>query len=228
MLRKRTFIVAQTFTSARDEADGRRPSLRCRAALRRNSAASVIMWGAHEQLDLQALHRVRYRLVGQRTAIINQIRGFLLEHGITVRQRIHWLRHALANILSTPLGDPGMTEWMKTLKSKDGGLCCSGHDGVVLSEPNWKSENGHYSVRLDGRWINVPDNAVVEQPNRFGPALVWPVKGAQRTDVLSPRMVCILEKKSNSCPAWRQFRGNVDRDKVVDLFCCRTRDCRLS
>ena len=33
-----------------------------------------------EQLDLQALHRVRYRLVGQRTAIINQIRCFLLAH----------------------------------------------------------------------------------------------------------------------------------------------------
>jgi len=34
------------------------------------------------QLDLQALHRVRERLVGQRTAIINQIRAFLLERGI--------------------------------------------------------------------------------------------------------------------------------------------------
>ena len=53
-----------------------------------------------EQLDLQALHRVRYRLVGQRTAIINQIRCFLLEHGITVRQRLHWLRHALPDILA--------------------------------------------------------------------------------------------------------------------------------
>ena len=53
-----------------------------------------------EQLDLQALHRVRCRLVGQRTAIINQIRCFLLEHGITVRQRPHWLRHALPDILS--------------------------------------------------------------------------------------------------------------------------------
>ena len=39
-----------------------------------------------DQLDLQALHRVRSRLVGQRTAVINQIRGFLLEHGIAVRQ----------------------------------------------------------------------------------------------------------------------------------------------
>jgi transposase len=34
-----------------------------------------------EQLDLQALHRVRERLVGQRTGIINQIRAFLLERG---------------------------------------------------------------------------------------------------------------------------------------------------
>ena len=34
-----------------------------------------------EQLDLQALHRVRQRLVSQRTGIINQIRAFLLERG---------------------------------------------------------------------------------------------------------------------------------------------------
>jgi transposase len=40
-----------------------------------------------DQLDLQALHRVRSRLVGQRTAVINQIRGFLLEHG-TILGRI--------------------------------------------------------------------------------------------------------------------------------------------
>jgi hypothetical protein len=39
-----------------------------------------------EQLDLQALHRVRERLVSQRTGIINQIRAFLLERGIAVRQ----------------------------------------------------------------------------------------------------------------------------------------------
>ena len=35
-----------------------------------------------DQLDLQALHRVRERLVRQRTGIINQIRAFLLERGI--------------------------------------------------------------------------------------------------------------------------------------------------
>ncbi|MGC2210216.1 MAG: IS110 family transposase [Candidatus Korobacteraceae bacterium] len=36
-----------------------------------------------EQLDLQAMHRIRDRLVHRRTAVINQIRGFLLERGIT-------------------------------------------------------------------------------------------------------------------------------------------------
>ena len=45
-----------------------------------------------DQLDLQALHRVRQRLVSQRTGIINQIRAFLLERGIAVRQGLRFLR----------------------------------------------------------------------------------------------------------------------------------------
>jgi transposase len=39
-----------------------------------------------DQLDLQSLHRVRERWVMRRTAVINQIRGLLLERGITLRQ----------------------------------------------------------------------------------------------------------------------------------------------
>lgn len=53
-----------------------------------------------EQLDLQALHRVRSRLVTQRTAVINQIRGFLLERGLPVRQGAAALRLALPELLS--------------------------------------------------------------------------------------------------------------------------------
>ncbi len=58
-----------------------------------------------DQLDLQALHRVRERLVSQRTGIINQIRAFLLERGIAVRQgqwsyvpscRTSWRRHPMS------------------------------------------------------------------------------------------------------------------------------------
>ena len=54
-----------------------------------------------DQLDLQALHRVRERLVGQRTGIINQIRAFLLERGVAVRQGLRFLRAELPTILAT-------------------------------------------------------------------------------------------------------------------------------
>jgi transposase len=54
-----------------------------------------------DQLDLQALHRVRERLVSQRTGIINQIRAFLLERGVAVRQGPRFLRAELPTILAS-------------------------------------------------------------------------------------------------------------------------------
>jgi transposase len=54
-----------------------------------------------EQLDLQAMHRVRERLVSQRTGVINQIRAFLLERGIAVRQGRQFLRAELPTVLAT-------------------------------------------------------------------------------------------------------------------------------
>ncbi len=50
---------------------------------------------AQDQLDLQALHRVRDHLVLRRTATIDQIRSFLLEHGIAIRPRTQALRLSL-------------------------------------------------------------------------------------------------------------------------------------
>jgi transposase len=47
------------------------------------------------------LHRVRERLVSQRTGNINQIRAFMLERGIAVRQGIGFLRAELPTILAT-------------------------------------------------------------------------------------------------------------------------------
>jgi transposase len=54
-----------------------------------------------DQLDLQALHRVRERFVSQRTGITNQIRAFMLERGIAVRQGLRFLRAALPTILAS-------------------------------------------------------------------------------------------------------------------------------
>jgi len=52
-----------------------------------------------DQLDLQACHRVRSRLVSRRTATINQIRAFLIEQGIAVRAGLRALRSSLFEIL---------------------------------------------------------------------------------------------------------------------------------
>ena len=70
-----------------------------------------------EQLDLQALHRVRERLVSQRTGIINQIRAFLLERGIAMRQGRLFLRGELPKILAAPSDvlSPRMTRMIEEL-----------------------------------------------------------------------------------------------------------------
>lgn len=52
-----------------------------------------------EQLDFQALHRVRARPVSRRTATINQIRAFLIEPGITVRSGLRGLKNSFETIL---------------------------------------------------------------------------------------------------------------------------------
>jgi transposase len=52
-----------------------------------------------DQLDLQALHRVRDRLVSRRTAVINQIRAFLLERGITFRRGRKHLQQLMPSLL---------------------------------------------------------------------------------------------------------------------------------
>src|SRR5690606_3464626 len=63
---------------------------------------SFVAVKTEEQCDLQALHRVRSRLVRLRTDVINQIRGLLLERDVVMAQRTAPLRKALPAILSDP------------------------------------------------------------------------------------------------------------------------------
>jgi len=56
-----------------------------------------------EQLDLQAIHRVRARLVARRTAAINQLRGFLLERGVTFPVGRRALVERFADVLANPV-----------------------------------------------------------------------------------------------------------------------------
>jgi transposase len=66
-----------------------------------------------DQLDLQSLHRVRERLMTRRTALINQIRGFLLERGIVFAKSPIRLREALPEVLEN--ANENLTPRMRNL-----------------------------------------------------------------------------------------------------------------
>ena len=69
--------------------------------------------------------------------------------------------------------NPELHKWFDQLASAKG-LCCSFADGVSVENVDWDTLNGRYRVRIQGQWVVVPDAAVVTEPNRFGPAVVWP------------------------------------------------------
>jgi transposase len=66
-----------------------------------------------DQLDVQALHRVRERLVSRRTSVINQIRAFLLERGISFAKGPASLRRQMPEILEN--ADQKLTTRMRRL-----------------------------------------------------------------------------------------------------------------
>jgi hypothetical protein len=66
--------------------------------------------------------------------------------------------------------------WFDSLRSGKG-PCCSDADGYAVSDPDWRSKEGHYQVRIEGEWYDVPDDAVITEPNRVGRTMVWPIKG---------------------------------------------------
>ena len=72
--------------------------------------------------------------------------------------------------------NPELKAWFDTLKSGKG-PCCSDADGTAVSDADWESGRGHYRVRLDGEWVEVPDEAVITEPNRVGRTMVWPLRG---------------------------------------------------
>jgi hypothetical protein len=69
-----------------------------------------------------------------------------------------------------------LKQWFDSLRSGKG-PCCSDADGSALADVDWESKGGHYRVRLDGEWIDVPDEAVITEPNRIGRTMVWPLRG---------------------------------------------------
>ena len=58
-----------------------------------------------------------------------------------------------------------LKQWFDNLKSGRG-LCCSMADGQSVADPDWESKDGHYRVHLENNWIDVPDDALITEPNR--------------------------------------------------------------
>ncbi|QWG25547.1 hypothetical protein KMZ93_12050 [Bradyrhizobium sediminis] len=72
--------------------------------------------------------------------------------------------------------NPELKAWFESLKSGKG-PCCSDADGTAISDADWESRGGHYRVRIEGEWVDVPEEAVITEPNRVGRTMVWPIRG---------------------------------------------------
>lgn len=85
----------------------------CEAGSRANMR--FVPMKSEEQLELQAMHRIRERLMHNRTALTNQIRGILAEHGVVVRKGTSALRKYLQQDLSEELS-PTVKSLVQELK----------------------------------------------------------------------------------------------------------------
>jgi hypothetical protein len=72
--------------------------------------------------------------------------------------------------------NPEIKAWFDRLASRKG-PCCSDADGSAVSDVDWETSGDHYRVRIDGEWVDVPEEAVITEPNRVGRTMVWPIRG---------------------------------------------------
>jgi hypothetical protein len=80
-------------------------------------------------------------------------------------------------------------DWFEHLASRKG-LCCSFADGYVVQDADWESRDGHYRVRVpktpnseNGIWVEVPEDAVITEPNKAGHTMVWPSYTSQGVSI---------------------------------------------
>ena len=85
--------------------------------------------------------------------------------------------------------DSPLREWFNHLASQKG-PCCSFADGYFVEDADWRSQNGHYWVRVpkaagskDMIWVEVPDEALIKEPNKIGRTMVWPFYGSETVSI---------------------------------------------
>ncbi len=67
----------------------------------------------------------------------------------------------------------GISGWVELLTDTNGIGCCATADGLRPQSIDWDIVANRYRVKVGGRWIGVPDSAVVKGPNRLGYAVAW-------------------------------------------------------
>jgi hypothetical protein len=93
-----------------------------------------------------------------------------------------------------------LSKWFEKLHDRKGDLCCDGSEAMHLSEVDWEINGNHYRVRVpttsggfarvmagatnvETEWVYVPDDTVIDEPNRANVTLVWPLYGPMGVSV---------------------------------------------
>ena len=102
----------------------------------------------------------------------------------------------IAPALAHDPSHPELNGWFNKLASGKG-LCCSFADGYVVADADWETRDGHYKVRIpkvvgsaDMEWVDVPDDALITEPNRAGRTMVWPMRF--NGEISMPGRLCLL------------------------------------
>jgi hypothetical protein len=66
---------------------------------------------------------------------------------------------------------PELNEWFMGLHAKGGAWCCSGDDADQPDD--WRTSGDHYQALVQGEWINIDPDAVVNGMNKAEHALIW-------------------------------------------------------
>jgi hypothetical protein len=96
---------------------------------------------------------------------------------------------ALGRDLDGRYKDSALHDWFEHLASGKG-LCCSYADGYVVTDADWETKDRRYRVRVpraadsqDMVWVDVPDEAVITEPNKAGRTMVWPLYRSESVSI---------------------------------------------
>lgn len=71
--------------------------------------------------------------------------------------------------------NPDRNDYLKSLHSKGKTWCCDGNDTDAIED--WETKGNHYRVKFRGQWFDVPDDVLIDAPNKIGEPLLWMNKG---------------------------------------------------